>query len=217
MNEFLKTREQINASTQWLVDNGYTSHPISCKDFELALTTQALRDGDVLDAGADGSFLLHNAVKKNITGRKVGIDLIEVVGGNAADGVEYFKGDIMATPFDDESFDMVFSLSVLEHQVDFTLFAKEMSRLLRKGGNLYVSFDYAEKKIDTSLTKLYSLDWNILSREDAAKFIDVCAMHGLVITDNVDWTVQDMVINSAYCAPVVGVEYTFGIFNFIKK
>lgn len=217
MNEFLKNRNQITQSTQWLQDNGYTTHPISCKDWELKLVTESLKDGDLLDAGADGSFVLHNAVKKGLSDKLIGIDLIEVVGGNKAPIAEYFQGDLMHTPFEDESFDTITSCSVLEHQIDFTDFAKEMSRLLRKDGNLYVSFDYAPEKIDTSLTKLYSLDWNILSKEDAERFIDVCGRHGLIISDVVDWTTEDMVINPAYCSPAAGVEYTFGIFNFIKK
>ncbi len=216
MNEILRNREQINMSTQWLQDNGYVTHPISCKDWELCMVTQSLTDGDLLDAGADGSFVLHNAVKKNIKGRKVGIDLIEVVGGNAAEGVEYFTGDLQDTQFPDESFDTITSCSVLEHQVDFTNFAKEMSRLLRVGGKLFVSCDYAPEKIDTSLTKLYSLDWNILSRQDAERFIDECAKHKLIISDVVDWTVQDMVITPQYCSPAQ-CSYTFAFFQFIKK
>lgn len=217
MNELLKTKSQITDSTNWLKDNGYVTHPISCKDWELCIVTQNLKDGDLLDAGADGSFVLHNAIRKGIKGRKVGIDLIEVVGDNATEGAEYFKGDLQRTGFEDNSFDTIVSCSVLEHGIDFTDFAKEMNRILRKDGKLYVSFDYAPIKIDTSLTKLYSLDWNILSKDDAEKFINVCAMYGLVISDVVDWGVQDMVINDSYCSPAKNVSYTFGMFQFIHK
>ncbi len=216
MNEFLKNIEQIYTSTKHLKDNGYVTHPISCKDWELWNVTNNLKDGDLLDAGADGSFVLHNAIKKNIKGRKVGIDLIEVVGDNKADGVEYFKGDLMKTMFDDNSFDIITSCSVLEHQINYNDFAKEMSRLLRSGGNLIVSFDYAPEKIDTSLTKLYSLDWNILSKQDAEQFIKICESNGLKLSGEVDWTTQDMVISPQYCSPA-NCSYTFGILNFIKE
>ncbi len=216
MNEFLKTREQITKASEWLANNKFVNHPISCKDWELAMVTKTIGDGDLLDAGADGSFILHNAIIKGMVGRKVGIDLIEVVGENKANGAEYYQGDLMKTPFEDNSFDTITSCSVLEHQVDFSLFAKEMSRLLRKGGNLYVSFDYCPEKIDTSLTKLYSLDWNILSRQEAEKFIDVCAEYGLIISGEIDWTTEDMVINPRYCSPA-NCEYTFGFFHLIKK
>lgn len=216
MNEFLKNREQITRATAWLQENGYTTHPISCKDWELKLITEAVQDGNLCDLGADGSFVLHNAVKKGLYGRKVGIDLAEVTGSNKAEGVEYFQGDLMHTPFEDESFNTIVCMSVLEHQINYDLFAKEVSRLLGQRGVLYVSFDYAPEKIDTSLTKLYSLDWNILSTEDVHRLIIVCAENNLQVAGQTDWGVQDMVINPQYCSPAQGVSYTFGIFKFVK-
>lgn len=217
MNEVLRTREQINVATKWLQDNGYVTHPISCKDFELKIITEALGDGDLLDMGADGSFILHNAIRKGIKGRKVGIDLIEVVGGNAADGAEYFKGDLMQCPFPDNSFDTIVSQSVIEHQVDLSMFAKECSRLLRDNGQVIVSFDYFEPKPNTENMKLYSLDWNILDTKDVLRLVDEFKNKGLELTSEIDWTIQDAVINPQYCSPVQGVSYTFLILNFIKN
>lgn len=216
MNEFLRTRQQIDNATKWLKDNGYTPHGISAKDWELKTVLENIGDGNLLDMGSDGSYVLENAVKKGIQGRKVGVDLAYKFDRTILDGVELFKGDLMQTGLPDNEFDTVCSLSVLEHAVDYHLFAREVTRLLKKGGQLYVSFDYAEKKIDTSLTKLYSLDWNILSKEDAELFIDICFKHGLILSSEVDWTVQDMVINPRYCSPA-NCEYTFGFFHFIKE
>lgn len=217
MNFFLQNREQINQSTKWLQDNGYTTHPISCKDWELANVTQSIGDGDLIDLGADGSFLLHNAIKKGIKGKKIGIDLIEVTGTNKAEGAEYFKGNLMQTEFENNSFDTIVSLSVIEHEVNFIAFASEVSRLLRGGGNLFVSFDFAPEKIDTSLTKLYSLSWNILSVQDVEELVTECDLYGLKLSGDIDWTIQDMVITPQYCSPVQGVSYTFCLLNFIKQ
>lgn len=217
INCFLQTREQINNCTRWLQSKYYTTHPISCKDWELANVLQLIEDGDLIDLGADGSFLLHNAIKKGINGKKIGVDLLEVTGINRAEGAEYIQGDIQATPFEDNSFDTVISLSVIEHDVKFLAFAKEVSRLLRSGGNLYISFDYSPIPVDTSLTKLYSLDWNILIPEDVVRLVSVCGENDLELTTPIDWTVQDMVITPQYCSPAQGVSYTFGLLNFIKK
>lgn len=216
MNRFLQTRQEVDLATKWLQENNYMEHPISCKNWELANVLQVIGDGDLVDLGADGSFLLHNAILKGRKGRKVGIDLIEVTGTNKADGAEYFQGDLQSTPFENNSFDTVVSLSVIEHQVSFISFASEAARLLKSGGNLFVSFDYAPEKIDTSLTKLYSLDWNILSREDVIELVMNCDIQGLKLTSNIDWTTQDMVINPQYCSPAQGVSYTFGLLNFAK-
>lgn len=217
MNEFLKTRDQINSATDWLKENGFMCHPISCKDWELQKVTEAIGDGVLIDLGANGSFVLHNAIKKGIKGRKVGIDLAEVTGDNKADGAEYFKGDLMNTPFEDESFDTVVSLSTIEHEVDLDKFAKECSRLLRKGGKLIVSFDYWPDRIITDGLALYGLKWNILDVGDAMDLTGACAFEGLIISGVVKWATQDAVINPSYCSPFPGISYTFGIFEFIKQ
>lgn len=215
MNEVLKTREQVNGATKWLQKNRFTTHGLSCKDFELAQATSELKPGNILDMGADGSFILHNAVKIGHPGMKVGIDLAEVTGTNRAEGAEYFVGDLMQTPFPDESFDQVFSLSVIEHEVNYSRFAQEVSRILKKGGELIVSFDYWPEKIDTSLTKLYSLSWNILDRINVMQLISELKEVGLTVDGEIDWAHQDAVINPQYCSPAQ-CSYTFFILKFIK-
>lgn len=215
LNCFLLTRGQIDDCTRWLVERGYMTHPISCKDFELATVIRHLGDGDLIDLGADGSFVLHNAMIKRIRGRKVGVDLIEVIGNNKAEGAEYFKGDIQETGLPDDSFDTVVSLSTIEHQVDFSRFAKEVGRLLRSGGQAIVSFDYFDPKPDTAKRQLYKLDWNILDRKDVETLVKEFSDNGMELSSEIDWTIQDAVINPAYCSPAP-VSYTFGILHFKK-
>lgn len=217
MNEFLKTKNQIENSTERLIGNGYINHPISAKDWELAIITSSVGDGDFVDLGADGSRVLHNVIKKGIKGRKVGIDLAEVIGDNKAEGAEYFKGDLMATPFEDSSFDTVVSQSVIEHEVDLSKFAKEVSRLLRKGGKLIVSFDYWPQRVDTTGLTLYGLKWNILNQADVLYLIEVCEFAGLGMDSPMNWDTKDAVINDSYCSPFEGISYTFGILEFIKR
>lgn len=215
MNEFLKTREQITQSSQWLKENGYINHPISCKDWELANVIQNIGDGDLLDMGADGSFCLHNAIIKGIKGRKVGVDLIEVTGTNKAEGAEYYKEDLMQTNLTDKSFDTIVSLSVIEHEVNYERFAKECGRLLRKDGKLIVSFDFWDPKPDTSQMRLYSLSWNILDRNDVVKLIFALDEERLKLKALIDWSTKDAVITPQYCSPA-NVSYSFSIIEFIK-
>lgn len=217
MNEFLRTRERISFSTSWLTNRGYVTHPISCKDWELCLAIAVLEDGDIVDLGANGSFILHNAIKKGIKGRKVGIDLAEVTGDNKAEGAEYFQGDLTSTPFDDKSFDTVVSLSTIEHEVDLSKFAQEVSRILKPNGRLIVSFDYWPEKINTDGLTLYGLKWNILNQADVLHLVEAFQFAGMILTGSIDWHTQDAVINPAYCSPFPGISYTFGIFEFIKQ
>lgn len=217
MNEFLKTKAQIENSTFWLKENGYVSHPISAKDYELRLVTEEIEDGDLLDMGADGSRVLHNAIIKGIKGRKVGIDLSEATGDNKAEGAEYYKGDLMRTPFENDSFDTVVSLSTIEHDVDLELFAKEVSRLLRRKGKLIVSFDYWRQKVNTDGLKLYGLKWNILNDVDVLSLVYACNSYGLQLTGDINWNTEDAVISPSYCSPFPEISYTFGILEFKKQ
>lgn len=216
MNCFLKNRQEIDSSTKYLQDNGLLESGLSCKNWECVQVTPFFKDGNWCDLGSDGGIILENLLRKNIVGFKAGIDLSYPENIDSPEGLNLVKGDLMQTPFPDGFFDYATSLSVLEHAVDFSAFAKEVSRILKVGGQLFVSFDYAPEKIDTSLTKLYSLDWNVLSKQDVDRLIIICAEHGLVISGEIDWTLQDMVINPQYCSPA-NCEYTFGILSFIKQ
>lgn len=221
LNFILKTRSEVEESTNYIKSHDLISHAFPCKDWDIALILKHLKEAldasgnkaDILDMGSNGSFLLHNAVKLGIQGRKCGIDL-----GNpeyAIEGVEYVKGDLMKTPYEDNSFDIITNLSVIEHQVDFDLLAKECSRLLRKGGKLIITHDFWDPKVNTDGIKLYDLSWSILDRADAENLIKALSDNGLKMEGEMDWTSQDTVINPNYFAPY-GKSYTFAIMSFTK-
>lgn len=216
MNEFLQSRRQIDDATKRLQANGFATHPISCKDWELLKITEQLENGDLLDMGADGSRVLHNAVIKGITGGKVGIDLKEVTGDNRAPGVDYFVDNMMNTSFGDEEFDMIVSQSTIEHEVDLVSFVKEVNRLLKPSGKLIVSFDYWTDRIDTSGVTLYGLKWNILSLSDVLHLVELLKNNRIWLTSAIDWNAPEKVINDKYCSPAAGIGYTFGILEFKK-
>jgi ubiquinone/menaquinone biosynthesis C-methylase UbiE len=52
------------------------------------------------------------------------------------DGIEFVRGNANDMPFDDASFDLVMSISTLEHDKRFWLSVAEMRRVLRPGGLL---------------------------------------------------------------------------------
>lgn len=216
MNKFLQTRQEVDQCTEWLKREGLISHYFTCKDFDIANICGILDNGDLLDMGSNGSWILQNAIKLGIKGRKCGIDLSEPEFKKMPE-IEYIKGDLMATPYKNNSFDTITCLSVIEHEVDFGKLSKECSRLLRKGGSLYISFDYWNPKVDTTDvgTKLYGLKWNILDASDVSKLEVALGNHGLRMSSNLDWTIKDTVINPQFCAPY-GKAYTFGLLKFIK-
>ena len=62
-------------------------------------------------------------------------------------GPRFEVADGRALPFDDESFDHAYSVSVLEHIVDDGAEAalRELARLVRSGGRVVVTLPYAER------------------------------------------------------------------------
>jgi SAM-dependent methyltransferase len=64
--------------------------------------------------------------------------------------VRFEPGDATATRFDAASFDAVTCLSVIEHGVPMPEFFAESARLLRPGGVLVISTDYATEPPDTT-------------------------------------------------------------------
>lgn len=215
MNKFLQTRHEVNTCTAWLKSRNLISHHFTCKDFDIANICEDLKDGDLLDMGSSGSWILHNALKMGINGKKCGIDLSDHEAPIA--GVEYTKGDLMATPYKANSFDTITCLSVIEHEVDFNKLAKECARLLRPKGVLYISFDYWNPKVNTDDvgTKLYGLKWNILDASEVSQLEVALGNHGLRMSSNLDWATKETVINDQFCAPY-GKRYTFGLLKFIK-
>ena len=91
-------------------------------DFYALKLIQKYQKGIILDCGAGKrNDYIHNVVN------------FEVVNYDSTDVL----GVAEELPFKDESFDAVFSLNVLEHVKDPFRCAREISRVLKKGGELY--------------------------------------------------------------------------------
>lgn len=215
LNCFLQSMAEVNEATDEIQRYGLIAHGLSCKNWDIMRILPRLNDGNFCDLGADGSFILQNLVHCGHVGLKYGIDLM--FADNKTEGeINYFKGDLMHTPFESGLFKYLTCLSVVEHQVNYTELAKECSRLLSPGGELFLTCDYWHPKVKTDGMKLYSLDWNILDSINIIQLIDEMSKVDLKITNDIDWNLNEAVINPSYCSPVQGVSYTFGIFHFIK-
>ncbi len=163
----------------------------------------------VLDMGAYRSELMAALVKSGVRDA-TGIDLDFPTGTGGAGGT-YVKGDMMATPFDDDSFDVITSVSVIEHGFDQSRLFAEVSRLLRPGGIFLASFDYWPEKIDTSKTPLFGLPWNIFSTEEVQALLDSAQTFGLHTTGTIELQARQPTIRFE------GRRYTFGLLEVQKK
>jgi SAM-dependent methyltransferase len=97
---------------------------------------------DVLDAGCGvgwGSGLLAQAGARRV----VGIDIDEPALANAREragaSAEFVHGDLLALPFDDDSFDLVVCFEAIEHVDDPGRALDELRRVLRSDGLLVIS------------------------------------------------------------------------------
>lgn len=99
--------------------------------------------GVVLDAGCGEGSIINWIARHGVYDRCVGVDIspIGVEMGRRNDltrTVEYHTGNLRKLPFDDGSFDVVYSQSVLEHVADYGAVLREMRRVLRPGGLLAI-------------------------------------------------------------------------------
>lgn len=219
LNCFLLTRPEIDQYTSMLNNSGLLGHGMICKNFDIAKIIPYIEDGNILDMGSAGSYILENVIRLGRKGLKYGIDLSYPEGYESpVEDIKYFRGDLMQTPFEDGLFDYITCLSVIEHEVDYNLLAKECARLLRPNGKLFLTFDYWEPKVDTSDvgTKLYGLKWNILDKKDVLGLIDALSVNGLKMESEMDWTTMYTVINNKFFA-AYDKAYTFGIIMVTKK
>lgn len=162
------------------------------------------RDARILDLGAYCSEILcvlHKLGFRHLTG----IDLNPAVRAMPfGDRIRYEVGDFLRTPFSDRSFDVITSISVIEHGFDGPRLLAEISRLLAPGGCFIASFDYWPEKIDTRDTRFFGMDWRIFSRDEVRAFVGEAARYGLVPLGPLALDSSERTVSAA------GRHYTFG-------
>lgn len=160
------------------------------------------RSARILDIGAYCSEILcvlHRLGFERLTG----IDLDPRIARMPSEDIRYQIGNFLRTPFPDHCFDVVTSISVIEHGFEGPALLTEMSRLLAPGGSFVASFDYWPEKIDTRDTKFFDLDWRIFSRQEVVAFLGEATAHGF---DPVGAVALDAVDRPIHCA---NRDYTF--------
>ncbi len=161
------------------------------------------RDAPILDIGALASELvcvLHRLGYTNL----FGVDLEPHVKFMPfARAIHYEVANFTRTSFENESFQAITAISVIEHGFKSKALLSEVSRLLRPGGYFIASFDYWPEKVDTTGVLLFGMDWTIFSEEEVLQFIEEARGYGLAAVGEVDLQAQE--------APIAYTErdYTF--------
>jgi SAM-dependent methyltransferase len=121
-----------------------------------------------------------------------------------SDRIAYLKADITNLNFvPDRRYDFVACLSVIEHGVDVRVFLREMARVIKPGGYLFVSFDYWEDPIDCGDRIAFGAPVRIFSAGDVADMLFYAGDQGLIPTSAVEYDCHQKVVNW------LGLGFTF--------
>lgn len=124
-----------------------------------------------------------------------------LVGGNVIFKKKIKRGpilyepcDITKTHYENNFFDAITCLSVIEHGVELHSYFKEMSRILKPEGILITSTDYYETPIDTKGQIAYGVPIHIFTRKEIEDALNISEKHGLYLTSPLDLTCDEKVV-----------------------
>lgn len=152
INSTLKNIEEVYRSTNLLINAKLIRHQDIYKNWDLVNTLGFMlknveKTGKVLELGCYSSPMLPNLRKlgyQHLYGIDLNLTRHYRERTNSWHGVhiKYSKQNLENTDFQNEFFDCVISMSVIEHGVNVDLYFKEASRLLKNGGFLLTTTDY---------------------------------------------------------------------------
>jgi SAM-dependent methyltransferase len=126
--------------------------------------------------------------------------------------IKYIRGDCTKTPYPPEYFDVITSLSVIEHGVETESFLRESHRILRSGGLLIISTDYWSSLI-TTFKEAYGTNVRIFTQEEIQILIDRAREIGFMLTGKIDYKTEEKAVRWKR----LDLDFTFIIFTLVKK
>lgn len=126
--------------------------------------------------------------------------------------IVYEPGDLTHTRFSDASFDVICSMSVIEHGIPAVAYFREMARLLSAGGYLITSTDYWKEPVDTHGQVAFGAPIKIFARQEIEQLLETGRKFSLVPTGAVDLECRERAVTwRAY-----NLDYTFVCFAMEK-
>lgn len=180
MIKVLQNWQEVDDATQALQAQGLPRHITVQKNWDQFLLYQLLVDHDrearILDLGCGDCCTLDFLAALGFT-HLHGIDL-QIKESVSDRPYTLHEGDMTNTALANESYDLLVSISVIEHGVNLRAFFTEAARLLKPGGLLFITTDYWETKlsIDDAI-KPFGLSWSIYSKDEIQEVVHTASKH----------------------------------------
>jgi SAM-dependent methyltransferase len=208
-NQPLLTQSQVDEAVRERTSRGLPLHNdvVPWKNWDNWLATLACpvndKDAPILDAGGDhNSAFLPGLVKLGYT-RLLNVNIDGAAG--VPDGINHLKADITDMYLvRDSNFAFVACLSVIEHGVDWRKFFREMARVIRPNGRLFISFDYWGELIDAGDRTAFGAPVRIIDATEVQAMVTYATGLGFLLDgDELDLQCCDPVVNW------MGLDFTF--------
>ena len=217
MNTVLETRESWEKSFEQVKMLGLPPHPDAAKNWDsLAALDCVLSEYEsnawILDAGAEFYSVILPWLYLYGYANLYGIGF--AFQNPARRGrIMYDYGDITRTQFRPNTFDVITSLSVIEHGVDPRAYFAEASRVLKDNGILITSTDYWCKPVDTKGQWALGVPIRVFSEEDIREALGIASDFGLKPRGSLDLDCGEKAVRwEEY-----GLEYSFLVFALYKS
>jgi SAM-dependent methyltransferase len=219
-NAVLQTHAQSTAAWREMRRLGLPIHRDRPKNWDtLAALGGILRRTDqsarILDAGSATYSTILPALWCYGYTRLTGINL-EFTRPVRRGPAHFQHGDATATTFEQDTFDAITCLSVIEHGVDLSAYFKEAARILRPGGILITSTDYSCEPIDSGGLTAYGVPVHIFTPAEITAAIQAARSFGLEPTGDLDLDCAERPVSWKRLGRPLGLHYTFVVFTLQK-
>ena len=139
MNNKKDNRSYYDEFANWYENERHDGYHALIDELEFDLIEPYVRGKHALEIGCGTGLILQRTA--DIAERAVGIDISPGMLSLARDrGLEVAVADVTHLPFDDNTFDVVYSMKVLAHVQEIDRAIAEMTRVTKRGGVLILEF-----------------------------------------------------------------------------